>query len=283
MAKRFESFNIGVGLVQAQNEDSEKNVVPRSVLVNLGNTFSLLPNTSSTSSSTQNISFTISPHPAPTYIPPRFSIEPETLQVTRMPNVQKPAFAAPFTENQQNQLATCPYKRLRNETNAINWDDSDRELHNLRIIVEEEIRARNVQSLRYESLCMLPNVELPPGFKVPKFNTFNGRGNPITHLKDYCSRLMGIGHDEAIRMKLFIQSLSGLALDWYTEQDFRKWYTWEDMARDFVEHFKFNIGVSLNLYDMLEIERMPHESFQEYAIRWRLEASKIRPHCPRMS
>ena len=280
MAKRFESFNTGVGLVQAQNEDSEKNVVQRSVLVNLGNTLSLLPNTSSASSSTQNISFTISPHPAPTNIPPRYSIKPEALQVTLIPNVQKPALAAPFTKNQQNQLAVYPHKRLRNEMNAINQNNSNRELHNLRRIIEEEMRARNVQSLRYESLCMLPNVDLPPGFKVPKFNTFDGRGNPITHLKDYCSRVMGIGQDEAIRMKLFIQSLSGLALDWYTEQDFRKWYTWEDMARDFVEHFKFNIGVSPNLYDMLEIERMPHESFQEYAIRWRLEASKIRPPLP---
>ncbi|XP_059295492.1 uncharacterized protein LOC132048824 [Lycium ferocissimum] len=197
-----------------------------------------------------------------------------------MPNVQQPALAVPFTERQQNHLAVCPYKRLRNGINSINWDDSDRELHNLRRIAEEEMRARNIQSLRYESLCMLPNVEFPPGFKVPKFNTFNGRGNPITHLKDYCSRLMGIGQNEAIRMKLFIQSLSGLALDWYTEQDFCKWYTWEDMARDFVEQFKFNIGVSPNLYDMREIERMPHESFQEYAIRWRLEASKIRPPLP---
>ncbi|XP_059285040.1 uncharacterized protein LOC132038380 [Lycium ferocissimum] len=285
MAKRFESFNTDMGLAQAQNDDSEKNVVRRSILVNLGNTFSLLPNTISASSSTQNISLTISPDPAHAYIispqiPPRYSIKPKALQVTLRPNVQPPALEAPFTKSQQYQLAVCPYKRSRSGTNAINWDDSDRELHNLRRIAEEEMRARNIQSLRYESLCMLPNVEFPPGFKVPKFNTFNGRGNPITHLKDYCSRLMGIGQNEALRMKLFIQSLSGLALDWYTEQDFRKWYTWEDMARDFVEQFKFNIGVSPNLYDMREIERMPHESFQEYAIRWRLEASKIRPPLP---
>lgn len=73
-------------------------------------------------------------------------------------------------------------------------------------------------------------------------------------------------------MKLFIQSLSGLALDWFAEQDFRKWYTWEDMARDFVEQFKINIGVSPNLFDMHEVKRMSYESFQEYAIRWRVEA-----------
>ncbi|XP_075074513.1 uncharacterized protein LOC142162103 [Nicotiana tabacum] len=146
--------------------------------------------------------------------------------------------------------------------------------------MEEEMRARNIQSLRYESLCIHPNIELSPGFKIPKFNTFNGKGNPISHLKDYCSRLVRIGHNEIIRMKLFIQSLSGQALDWYTQQDFSKWYTWEDMDRGFVEQYKFNIGDSPTLCDMREVERMKYESFAEYAMRWRLKASKIRPQLP---
>ncbi|OIT22935.1 hypothetical protein A4A49_63442, partial [Nicotiana attenuata] len=81
----------------------------------------------------------------------------------------------------------------------------------------------------------------------------------------------------AIRMRLFIQSLSGLALTWYTRQDFSKWRTWEDMARDFVKQYEFNIGRDPHMADLLKVKKMPHESFQEYAIRWRLEASKIHP------
>ncbi|OIT18915.1 hypothetical protein A4A49_59582, partial [Nicotiana attenuata] len=198
-----------------------------------------------------------------------------------MTNAQSSALATSVTETQQNQLALCPYKRPGKEIKTTSWDDPDRELHNLRKIVEEEMRARNIQSLRYESLCMHPNVELPPGFKIPKFSTFNGKGNPISHLKDYCCRLVGIGHNEAIRMKLFIQSLSGLELDWYTQQDFSKWYTWEDMDRNFVEQYKFNIGYSPMLCDMSEVERMQYESFAEYAMRWRLEASKVHPQLPK--
>ncbi|OIT32397.1 hypothetical protein A4A49_59649 [Nicotiana attenuata] len=197
-----------------------------------------------------------------------------------MTNAQSSALATSVIESQQNQLALCPYKRPGKEIKTATWDDPDRELHNLRKIVEEEMRARNIQSLRYESLCMHPNVELPPGFKIPKFNTFNGKGNPISHLKDYCRRLVGIGRNETIRMKLFIKSLSGLALDWYTQQDFSKWYTWEDMARDFIEQYKFNIQDSPTLCDMREVERMQYESFAEYAMRWRLEASKILPQLP---
>ncbi|OIT34761.1 hypothetical protein A4A49_03430 [Nicotiana attenuata] len=197
-----------------------------------------------------------------------------------MANAQSSALETSVTESHQNQLALCPYRLPGKEIKTTSWDDSERELHNLRKIVEKEMRARNIQSLRYESLCMHPNVELPPGFKIPKFNTFNGKGNHISHLKDYCTRLVGIGHNEAIRMKLFIQSLSGIVLDWFTQQNFSKWYTWEDMAHDFVEQYKFNIRDIPTLCDMREVERRQHESFLEYAMRWRLEASKIRPQLP---
>ncbi|XP_019248651.1 PREDICTED: uncharacterized protein LOC109227915 [Nicotiana attenuata] len=152
--------------------------------------------------------------------------------------------------------------------------DLDNELHNLRKAIEEKLQSRNYQSMRYEDFCFHPDVELPPGNKLPKFNTFNGMGDPIAHLKDYCSKLIGIGHNESTRMRLFIQSLSGLALTWYTRQDFSKWRTWEDMASE----YEFNIGRDPHMTDLLKAKKMPHESFLEYAMRWRLEASKI--HLP---
>ncbi|XP_019236092.1 PREDICTED: uncharacterized protein LOC109216402 [Nicotiana attenuata] len=288
MANQFGAFSTGKGLLQVETDGEETNVVRRIILVNLGNTFNLLPNPNFASSSTRNVSLTISPHPANIYIspppiPPKFTINPEAFPVIMMTNAQSSALATSVTESQQKQLTLCPYKRPGKEIKTTSWDDPDRELHNLKKIAEEEMRTRNIQSLRYESLCMHPNVELPPGFKIPKFNTFNGKGNPISHSKDYCSRLVGVGHNEAIRMKLFIQSLTGLALDWFTQQNFSKWYTWEDMVHDFVEQYKFNIGDSPMICYMREVERMQREYFVEYAMRWRLEASKIRLNCPRMS
>nr|XP_009801189.1 PREDICTED: uncharacterized protein LOC104246968 [Nicotiana sylvestris]XP_009801190.1 PREDICTED: uncharacterized protein LOC104246968 [Nicotiana sylvestris]XP_016498451.1 PREDICTED: uncharacterized protein LOC107817188 [Nicotiana tabacum]XP_016498452.1 PREDICTED: uncharacterized protein LOC107817188 [Nicotiana tabacum] len=203
MANRFGALSTGKSLLQVETDDEETNVIRRNILVNLGNTFNLLPNPNSASSSTRNVSLTISPHLAiiyisPPLIPPKLTINPEALPVIMMTNAQSSALATSVIESQQNQLALCPYKKPGKEIKTTSWDDLDRELHNLRKTVEEEMRARNIQSLRYESLCMHPNVELPPGFKIPKFNTFNRKGNPISHLKDYCSRLVGIGHNEVV-------------------------------------------------------------------------------------
>lgn len=89
-----------------------------------------------------------------------------------------------------------------------------------------------------------------------------------------------IGHDEAFRMILFIQSLSGLIVTWYTKQDFRKWQIWEDMSRDFINN-EFNIRVDRHMADFLKVKKIPHESFQIYATRWWLEASIIHPSLPK--
>ncbi|XP_060169368.1 uncharacterized protein LOC132600318 [Lycium barbarum] len=273
MAERFETFNTGMGLVQEQN-DSKGKEVRKNIVVNLGNTLSLLPNATSTSS---NVSLVISPHLDPTYTIPQMPSTYTPDQVTIIPNPQFSITTTQFEKSKKNELAISPYRRPGKEIKSLYHEDLGKELHNLRKVINEELCSRNFQILKYEDLCVHPNVELPSGYKIPKFNTFNGKGDPVAHLKDYCSRLIGIGHNEAVRMRLFIQSLSGSALSWYTKQDFSKWLTWEDMACGFIKQFEFNNGGDPHIADLLRVKKTPHESFQEYAIRWRLEASKIHP------
>ncbi|KAH0672582.1 hypothetical protein KY290_024813 [Solanum tuberosum] len=108
---------------------------------------------------------------------------------------------------------------------------------------------------------------------------FDGHGDLVAHLKDFCNRLVRLENNEPLLMRLFIQSLSGIAFTWYVKKDFDKWLAWEDMARDFVEQYKFNTKIDPTLLDLLEVRKLSHESFEEYVIRWRMEASKIR-HLP---
>ncbi|KAK4721611.1 hypothetical protein R3W88_011844 [Solanum pinnatisectum] len=108
---------------------------------------------------------------------------------------------------------------------------------------------------------------------------FDGYGDPIVHLKNFCSRLVILENNEALRMRLFIQSLLGITFTWYVKQDFDKWLAWEDMAQNFVEQYKFNIKNDPTMFDLLKVGKLSRESFEEYVIRWRMEASKIR-HSP---
>ncbi|XP_070045268.1 uncharacterized protein [Nicotiana tomentosiformis] len=97
--------------------------------------------------------------------------------------------------------------------------------------------ARGSESLDYENLCIHPDVDMPIGYKPPKFDTFDGTGDPRSHLRAYYDKLVGVGRNEKLRMKLFKRSLTGEALTWYTGQDPQNWRTWQDMTEDFMNHF----------------------------------------------
>ncbi|XP_069148037.1 uncharacterized protein [Solanum lycopersicum] len=102
-----------------------------------------------------------------------------------------------------------------------------------------------------------------------------------SHQKDilimYCDKLVGVGRDERILMKLFMRSLTGEALSWYIEQDSRKWIKWVDMATDFMNRFGFNIKNAPDWFYIQNLKKKPSESFREYAIRWRSEAARAKP------
>ncbi|KAK4709657.1 hypothetical protein R3W88_004170 [Solanum pinnatisectum] len=92
-------------------------------------------------------------------------------------------------------------------------DALQQKMHNLEEWVNGRLDLKLAHNLRYEKLCLHPGVELPSGFKILKFNMFDGHGDPVAHLKDFCSRLGGLENNEALLMRLFIQSLLGIAFN----------------------------------------------------------------------
>lgn len=100
---------------------------------------------------------------------------------------------------------------------------------------------KSIEGLNYKNLCIQPNVELPEGYKPSKFKIFDGTGDPKAHLRTYCDKLIGVDKNEQIRMKLFMQSLTGEALEQYISQNRRKWSRYVSMASNFMDMFRFNI------------------------------------------
>ncbi|XP_071909661.1 uncharacterized protein [Coffea arabica] len=111
--------------------------------------------------------------------------------------------------------------------------------------------------LDYDDLCLFPNVQLPVGFKTPKFNKYDGTGNPKTHLRLFANKLGKPVDDERLPLRLFPESLEGDALDWYSN------LKPEELAptRTTLEGTK----------------RRPSDDHKTYAKRWRKIAAKVEP------
>ncbi|XP_060183211.1 uncharacterized protein LOC132613178 [Lycium barbarum] len=134
---------------------------------------------------------------------------------------------------------------------------------------------RKATSLRYDDMCMHPNLDLPEGFKIPKFEMFNGTENPQAHLRSYCDQLVGVKEHEPLSMRLFSHSLTGEAAEWFTTQDMRQWHTWEDMAKSFMETFRFNVKILSDRYYLEKVKHKLSKNYREFASR--AEAACVEP------
>ncbi|KAH0678973.1 hypothetical protein KY284_020058 [Solanum tuberosum] len=66
---------------------------------------------------------------------------------------------------------------------------------------------------------------------------YDGTGLPQSHLKAYLDWLASIAQGNEFNMRLFVRTLTGLALMWYANQDTWKWFSWIDMAKDFIKQY----------------------------------------------
>ncbi|XP_070009798.1 uncharacterized protein [Nicotiana sylvestris] len=142
---------------------------------------------------------------------------------------------------------------------------------------------KNIQGLSgqkgvsYADLCMFPHVHLPLGFKTPKFEKYDGHGDPIAHLKRYCNQLRGAGGKEELLMAYFGETLVGIASEWYMDQDISRWHIWDDLARDFVSQFQYNIDIAPDRNSLSNLKKKSSESFREYAVKWPEQAARVKP------
>ncbi|KAM3301301.1 hypothetical protein P3S67_015802 [Capsicum chacoense] len=148
-------------------------------------------------------------------------------------------------------------------------------------ILEQSMRSMQglggPKSVSYKDLCMSPDVHLPLGFKMPKFDKYGGHGNPVAHLKKFYNQLRGAGGKKELLMAYFEESLEGVASEWFIDQDISCWHVWDDMARNFVQQFQHNIEIVPDRTTLTNMRKETIESFQEYAIRWREQAARVRP------
>ena len=52
-------------------------------------------------------------------------------------------------------------------------------------------------------LCLVPNIVIPPKFKMPNFDKFKGATCPKNHLKMYCWKMGVYAKDEKFLMHFF--------------------------------------------------------------------------------
>ncbi|KAM3397567.1 hypothetical protein P3S68_001079 [Capsicum galapagoense] len=123
---------------------------------------------------------------------------------------------------------------------------------------------------------MFSDVHLPMGFKMPKFDKYEGYDDPVAHLRRYCNQLRGVRGKKELLIAYFGESLSSLASEWFVDQDIDKWSSWDDLANKFVQKFQYNVEMIPDEKSLTNMKKKNNENFREYAIRWREQAARVK-------
>ena len=75
------------------------------------------------------------------------------------------------------------------------------------------------KTFKFETVCHYPfdraitMTPFPKHFEVPKFDKFRGKGDPITHIKEFYMHCQEVAHSDVFILRLFPKSLAELALE----------------------------------------------------------------------
>ncbi|GAU51822.1 hypothetical protein TSUD_416070 [Trifolium subterraneum] len=139
------------------------------------------------------------------------------------------------------------------------------------------LRGKDLFGKNAHDLCLVPNVRIPPKFKVPEFEKYKGNSCPQSHLVMYARKMSTQTDNYQLLVHYFQDSLTGAALKWYMGLDGAKIQTFNDLGEAFVRQYKYNLDMAPDRDQLRGMSQKDKESFKEYAQRWREIAAQICP------
>ncbi|XP_070002050.1 uncharacterized protein [Nicotiana sylvestris] len=141
-------------------------------------------------------------------------------------------------------------------------DEMVRKMKSLEQNIKNIQRLSGHKSVSFSDLYMFHHIHFPRGFKTPKFEKYDGHGDPITHLKRYCNLPRGAGEKEELLMAYFGESPVGVASELFIDQDISHWHVWDDMAQAFIKQFQYNIDIVSDHNSLSNMKKKLTESFR---------------------
>ena len=90
--------------------------------------------------------------------------------------------------------------------------------------------ADDLESMDPRELSLVPDVVIPPKFKIPKFEKYDGTKCLENHLATYCNKMAGHACNEDLLIYVFYESLTGKTAQWYTKLKKDQIRTWRDLV-----------------------------------------------------
>ncbi|XP_057965561.1 uncharacterized protein LOC131156132 [Malania oleifera] len=147
-------------------------------------------------------------------------------------------------------------------------------------VLEEHMRAiegtNMFGSVDAFDLCLVPNVVLPPEFKVLDFEKFNGSRCPLTHLRMYFHKMVAYSNNDKLLIHCFQDSLTRATIRWYIQLASKDLHL-EGSSSGFYSLVQAYYRNGPRQVDLAKYEKENKQTFKEYAYCWREVAVQVHP------
>ena len=103
--------------------------------------------------------------------------------------------------------------------------------------LEQRLKAvenqNTLKGLNPNDLNLVSDLVIPPHFKMPRFEKYDGTSCPKMHLIMYYNKMTMHAHNEKLLIHIFQESLTGAASEWYLRLKRNQACTWRDLSRAF--------------------------------------------------
>ena len=102
---------------------------------------------------------------------------------------------------------------------------------------------------------------IPNTFIGPKV-TFTGKEDPEAHLAAFHTQMMLVGGSDAVKCKLFMSTLTRMALDWFVSLPEGHVTTFAQLSRLFREQYLANRAPAPVSYDLFDVKQFQGETLK---------------------
>ncbi|CAL8174676.1 unnamed protein product [Prunus armeniaca] len=112
----------------------------------------------------------------------------------------------------------------------------------------------------------IDNLRMPTGYQPPKFQQFDGKGNPKQHIAHFVETCNNAGTEGDHLVKQFVQSLKGNAFDWYVDLESKSLDSWDQMEREFLNRF-YSTRRTVSMMELTNTKQWKNEPVVDYINR----------------
>mgnify|MGYP004683078557 CR=1 FL=1 len=114
----------------------------------------------------------------------------------------------------------------------------------------------------------IANMRMPAGYQPPKFQQFDGKGNPKKHIAHFVETCNNAGTYDDLLVKQFVRSLKGNAFEWFNDLEAGSINSWDQLEQEFLNRF-YSTKRTVSMIELTNARQWNDEPVIDYINRWR--------------